>query len=360
MSGCDLTLTKQDTSVLKGIAIAAMLMHHMYYSKPDWIESYDGVLEWLGILGKVCVAIFLFCSGYGLSVQYRKVEGIKNASKYILRRFVSFYANYWVIFLVFVPITVFLFNRPLSDAYHGIHNTFICLCQDLLGLAGSHSYNATWWFNKLIIILYILFPLFYWCAKKSGMITLLISLAIWRYAYNVLHWEPFGGLDIYQLPFVMGILWKKWESENILHLNHIKTHFFSNSILLGFISILFLICTILLRMHFHSISFREGVSMDAFVTLGFVFVVLSVFRHSSLIINFFSFLGKHATNIYLIHTFIIGYWHLSWLHSGTIMRSGMNLIVVFVLCVGISILLEYLKEICGLNKLVQSIKTRLT
>lgn len=55
---------------MKGIAIIAMLCHHVYTCQPEWVEAYPFFLTTLGVLGKVCVAIFLFCSGYGLAVQY--------------------------------------------------------------------------------------------------------------------------------------------------------------------------------------------------------------------------------------------------------------------------------------------------
>lgn len=70
-------MSKQDTLVLNGIAIIAMLFYYLYCSIPEWIEPYDGVLAWMSDLGKVCVAMFLFCSGYGLSAQYEKVKGIR-------------------------------------------------------------------------------------------------------------------------------------------------------------------------------------------------------------------------------------------------------------------------------------------
>ena len=63
-------ISKQDTSVMKGIAIIAMLCHHVYTWQPEWVEAYPFFLTTLGVLGKVCVAIFLFFSGYGLAVQY--------------------------------------------------------------------------------------------------------------------------------------------------------------------------------------------------------------------------------------------------------------------------------------------------
>ena len=59
MGDSNWSLSKQDTSVLKGIAIVAMLFHHLYCSIPAWIEPYHGVLGWIGELGKVCVAIFV-------------------------------------------------------------------------------------------------------------------------------------------------------------------------------------------------------------------------------------------------------------------------------------------------------------
>ena len=106
---------------MKGIAICAMLLHHLYASPiTESIESYGGFLRWIGIVGKVCVSIFLFCSGYGMSVQYRKVESWSDSTVFLRRRLIKLYTNFWVVYAIFVPITVFFFNRPLSAAY-GYH-----------------------------------------------------------------------------------------------------------------------------------------------------------------------------------------------------------------------------------------------
>lgn len=62
-------LTLHDTSILKGIAICAMLWHHLFYENPEY-----GLFVWhLALLGKVCVAIFLLLSGYGLTIQMDKL-----------------------------------------------------------------------------------------------------------------------------------------------------------------------------------------------------------------------------------------------------------------------------------------------
>lgn len=66
---CAFSLSLHDTSVLKGIAICAMLCHHLFYQSPG-----SGYVVWhLAMLGKVCVSIFLLLSGYGLTIQMKKL-----------------------------------------------------------------------------------------------------------------------------------------------------------------------------------------------------------------------------------------------------------------------------------------------
>lgn len=66
------SLSNQDTARLKGIAIIAMLAHHVLQYPPAGFE-YGSLLTAIGVIGKVCVAIFLFCSGYGLYAQFSKL-----------------------------------------------------------------------------------------------------------------------------------------------------------------------------------------------------------------------------------------------------------------------------------------------
>lgn len=65
----DFSLTKTDTAVLKGIAICGMLCWHLFHSPNPFDIEYSGLVKWLSIIGDVCVSIFLFVSGYGLTIQ---------------------------------------------------------------------------------------------------------------------------------------------------------------------------------------------------------------------------------------------------------------------------------------------------
>lgn len=197
------SLSKTDTVALKGIAILAMLFHHIYTCPPAGVEPYDGILLFLGALGKVCVSMFLFCSAYGLSVQYAGTETIEDSIKFVVKRLIRFYVNYWFVFLIFVPIGVFIFGRTLADAYGENANVWVKLCSDLLGVNGTSSYNVTWWFNRLIIVYYLLFPVTYHPSKKVPCLFLFFSLFVFLR----------GGSDyrLYWLVLAAGILWHQYQ-----------------------------------------------------------------------------------------------------------------------------------------------------
>ena len=306
------------------------------------------------------------CSGYGLSVQFDEVKGAKNTCKYMVKRFVSFYFSYWVVFLVFVPITVFCFGRPLSVPYGEHVNLVKRLGLDLLGLQGGQSYNITWWFNKLLILLYLLFPLFYFAVTKSGVVTLAVSLLVAGCWMTFVGCDYYGMLYVNQLPFVCGILWNKWGKTVVMH--HMRRHKQSDDSCLSSIGskksifklvgvLLLLLVMVLFRMY-PIIPYWTSVQLDAFVTVGVVMFVVSL-RRMGMPMRVLAFLGKHSANIYLIHTFYNVYWHFSWLHNGAVMRSGLNFFVLLSLCLLTSIILEWIKTHVGVYKLLGVIKLRL-
>lgn len=62
-------LTVQDSNVLKGIVILIMLWHHLFL-RPEYNDIVihgHSIAQEIAIMCKVCVAIFVFVSGYGLT-----------------------------------------------------------------------------------------------------------------------------------------------------------------------------------------------------------------------------------------------------------------------------------------------------
>lgn len=165
-------LSIQDTNVLKGLALCFLLCHHLFYShrEPDAVNYFSDVCihgNWLlarfgNGFGKLCVALFVFLSGYGLTISTEKKGGIHDLIGFYRNRMVKLLVNYWFIWLVFVPYGVLVAGRSFPDVYgeHYVLKTLIDFC----GMAyafGYFGYNATWWFYSCIIVLYFLFPLLY-------------------------------------------------------------------------------------------------------------------------------------------------------------------------------------------------------
>ncbi len=299
-------ISPYETNIIKGIAICAMLFHHLFYET----NVYGSFTQQLAIVCKVCVSMFLFVSGYGMAVQYSKIhlKGIKekivNTLKFLLKRLSKFYLNYWIIFIILVPLGVFVLGRPLSVAYGTENSIWSSLAKDILGIQGTDSYIVTWWFNALIISLYLLFPFLYWFMKrKSIAIGLLVLLVLWPREYIVDNffyifylWN--SNLAIYTLIFALGIfIAQHIETVNVI-LNKIKL-----PILLALSTAISIsLCFIRQR---YAEEYADAITLDAFITIFVALSVITLCRMTRFQISPLAILGKHSMNIYLIHTFIL-------------------------------------------------------
>ena len=294
-----LSLTRRDTSVIKGIAICAMLLHHMYGAPPPDVVPYSGIIEWIGILGKVCVALFLFCSGYGLAANYKLVS-FREDFKFIGRRLVKFYLNYWVIFFIFVPITIFAFHRPLSAAY-GDNYVWWHFILDIFGMQGIESYNVTWWFNQLIVLLYLFFPLLYRLVRIKPWMGVLVGMLLMRLSTRM----PINPVEIFtfQFPFVLGVVWNLYEGKWA----NLQVWFVKHSAVAITISIFLLINTIIIRMY-PIIPHWSAMRIDGYVACAIVLCVITIIRNLKYTTDVLAFFGKHSMNVYMTHTFINWYW----------------------------------------------------
>ena len=301
-----ISISKDETVVLKGIGIIAMLLHHFYSCSPSLDADFIPFFTFLGTIGKVCVAIFLFCSGYGLSVQYRKKtqaitspkEYIVETLKFLANRFCKFYLNYWFVFILFVPIGIFVFNITLPDRYGHSVNIIKRLFFDIIGIQDANSYNITWWFNRLIILLYLLFPIWNFITKWSWWVAILLSFVMMflsPYVYE-------SGLFTYTFSFVLGISWDYARNNQYLH-KFIQL----NPYLLGFVLCLAILTLIILRTGEIFPNF-SGIKIDGFIVISFVLLTIVYAPKLTLCTKILACLGKHSMNIYLIHTFLYYYW----------------------------------------------------
>jgi uncharacterized membrane protein len=75
--------TQKKTNLCKGVAILIMLFHHLFFRKESWsLYVYKlklGEMPLIGcvaIQGKICVAIFILLSAYGLTYSIKKYNSL--------------------------------------------------------------------------------------------------------------------------------------------------------------------------------------------------------------------------------------------------------------------------------------------
>jgi peptidoglycan/LPS O-acetylase OafA/YrhL len=194
-------LSKTDTAAIKGIAIILMLWHHLFLNT----MAYGNLTNSLAVVFKVCVALFLFVSGYGLTKQYSQLDKpyFKNTLKFLLRRYVNFFLPYWFCF-VLVVVVGNICGYSFSEAYPSSRNTLKCVLLDIAGQMGYNSYLNPWWFNKMIIQLYLVFPILFLiiCNKYLSWVGLALIIVAQLYAKNILGHVFFiveGGLPAFYL-----------------------------------------------------------------------------------------------------------------------------------------------------------------
>lgn len=299
-------LTKQDAKMAQGLAILAMLMLHLFCrigELPYNTYLYVGdkpLLYYFGLFGDICVPIYCFCSGYAQMVlmkneynQYNKNSG-KRAFKFLM--------HFWLVVIVFacVGLVCGLSGLDSSNTIPGDWKTFLGNLF-LIGL----SYNGAWWFVTTYLILLLAAPLMKKLVEKVSPIILIgissmfyLVAYVFRFVYileleqGLFNWA-WSQLILFgtsQFSFIIGMVFQKYDiiGEIDKRLKNQVTRVILITILPIFVFVI------------HCIE--ESLVIAPFTAI----VTLSCFhlwRKSERVKKVFSFLGKHSTNIWLIHMF---------------------------------------------------------
>ncbi len=165
-----MTFTRQDTKMVKGVAILLMLCHHLfaYSDRLKDGNSYTALLTFnstnsaqlMGLFGKTCVALFLFLGGLGTYMAWQsrraKLAGQSDAlvaqemSHFTFGKLKGLYGAYLKVFCIIVPVAVLLGDTS-------VRLTADKLFWNAVGL--NISYNGEWWFFTDYLILLVTFPL---------------------------------------------------------------------------------------------------------------------------------------------------------------------------------------------------------
>lgn len=162
------SFTREDTKIMKGIAIILMFVHHLWLF-PDWMYAGGGltsklilfgepITTYLGRFGNICVAIYFFLGGYGTYKSYLAGE------LDIVKKLKELYRIYWKVLFIFIPIGFLFFrNQPAYCENVDVYTRFSSFSwkefiANFLGISGS--YQGAWWFLFPYVLAVLTFPLY--------------------------------------------------------------------------------------------------------------------------------------------------------------------------------------------------------
>jgi peptidoglycan/LPS O-acetylase OafA/YrhL len=222
--------------VAKGLAILTVVYFHFFTTyfehgtlpPADWSGFAASVatilrLLWLKVtgLGFHAVGVFIVLSGWALmqSTASRAASGPVRWGVWYRARFLRLYPMYWVAHLVYLI-------SPFVARFEQVDRRIVL---SLLGLRfvditmNFYYLNAAWWYFSMLIQFYLLFPLFFWAARRLGPWPfLLIACAVGFFArYVMLIVYPqnglwiLGGFAVSRLPeFALGMVLGMWHSHS--------------------------------------------------------------------------------------------------------------------------------------------------
>lgn len=341
--------TTKDTAIIKGIAACLLLWHHLFYNRLDVGLMVGGInlTHQLALLAKVCVALFLLLSGYGLT------QGLKDKPLHVptfyKKRFSKLYGVYWLIYVVFVLLGVFIFNRPLRVIYRT--DIWLRALEDLLGLSaflGFRSYNDSWWFVSLILLLYALYPLIHTAVRKYGFWALLLPFGLMFVHITTDVGVLLDFIPVWVFPFCLGV----WLSEKDVLLK--LGRMWPGRTFIKFAA--YIACIVVLAVQRQKGVGINDIRLDAFFALAIVLFAWEFIAPIKLFAKPLAFIGQHSFNIFLIHTFVYGVFFHQFFSGLKIPLLSFGLLLGS--CLVLSMGITWLQQ--GISRGLKSIRQGLT
>lgn len=204
-------VNKRASSIAKGIAILFMLWHHLFYSKKLILKKMVDLellcfpidRYWVIVIAqtcKICVAVFVFVTGYGTYLQVTKQTKAgatrRDLLSYCVRHHAALLLSCQFIFVLAALCGTITQQRTLPSIYgeDGLARGIGYFLIDWMGLAkafGTPTYNKTWWYLSLATLLIYLIPVLTLIANRIGSARLLAGFC--AFALFVI---PFIGLNM--------------------------------------------------------------------------------------------------------------------------------------------------------------------
>lgn len=337
--------TKEDTLVVKGMAILCLLFYHLFehYDRVTQLEvdfrplSMDSFLLLSGF-GNICVAVFAFLSAYGIAKGFKaqEISDLKNSYRKAVGRYLKLTANFLTMFL---SVNLLWFSK---FDYKGLYGTgwqgTLYALLDATGLSAvfkTPTLNETWWYMELAVLIIFLVPLLVPVAKKMGKYSILAAVLLPAAV------ELTPDMKRYYFVILFGVLAAQEEWFEKLFAGKAS----------GWVQavcgvLLFALC-IVLRQNY--VVYHEfGYLVDAPVAFFFCWFGAALVAKIPGIRQMFRFLGKHSMNMYFVHTFFYMAIYQTFIYS--FRYAGVILVVLAAVSLFYSVVLQGIKRLCGFDR----------
>ena len=364
--------TKEHTMQMKGIAIIILLFHHCFLNAQRWATvPYEKLattkgwgyypisftpfsshtIQYLASFSKICVAMFVFMTGYGMWVSYESQKKKTTMSNYIKKRMVTLMTGFLIIFVV-TEILAIPTGRFIEVYGHDFRSV-VYMIIDALGLAkllGTPLFCLTWWYMSLAIVL--IFPFVHSIMGKYQWIVVVASIIVPRAC-------GFGqstDLFRYLLAYTLGMYFAQHDL-----LVRIKEKFMEQNVagkLLSLIvSLIGLAVIIKCRQNawigWKYLDFWDGFAAMYVIVISYIYIL-----NGKWIVKGLGFLGKHSMNIFLIHSFYRDVFFHEFTYS--FYYAWLDYIVLMAISLVTSIVLEWFKKLIRYEKFIEWVKRLVT
>ena len=318
--------------MVQGLAVLCMVWLHLFDRQegslfmPILYLNRIPLSFYVAQLSDFCVMAFAFCTGFVHFKRYGESHYYRNRLKGLLRVLIDF----WVILVIFTIVSMVVGNgnNIPGSASKWIQNALMI----------DNSYNGAWWYLYAYAGLILLSPFIGVLVKKTNTVALLFFAAtVYVISYVLRFYVFLDGIILMKIgPFGMTLfeyllgsifckenlferIYTKWKQFNII---------IRCSISIGLIVVLLLVRTLYLpNMIFAPAS-------------GIVIIILFVFwKKQKIIENFFLFIGKHSTNIWLTHMF----FYLSIFPN--LVYKAKEPVLIFLFMIGITLIVSIILHI---------------
>ncbi|MDR2098744.1 MAG: acyltransferase [Rickettsiales bacterium] len=346
-----------DTNFMKGIALFFLLWHHLFFLSPSagTATLWGGVrlAYFAAVVMKVCVAMFLLLSGYGLFVSGQKHDSLPVFS-FWRKSYAKIYLNYWLIWAIFVTAGILFFpGGTLAEAY-GAKSVVSTAILNFLGLQNIFrlpSYNQAWWFISVIFVMYAMFPLLRFSMRRLGRASFVVPAAFFALQFTAQYTGRIPYINIpfitnWAFPFVFGM----WLAQNNVFA---RTKDFDESlstdgrVLHFFIYIAVIGALVWQRQYGYGAI--KSFYIDGILAFFIINFLNGYFTGISWLKSAMLFAGRHSFNIFLFHNIIYEtYFPKAFYELGSPVAAFAALMSVSIV---VSIMLERLKGGIGFYKL---------